>query len=317
MSHANEDYDSLGAALGIAAMARHLEKPCHIIVSQLGTAVEKLADLLEENEDYQDILMTPAQAAEMIDGIDPNQVLLFVVDTHRPEMTAAPELLRRLEKVIVLDHHRRAESFIANPLLVYLEPSSSSTAELISELLMYFDTTIDLTRLEASALYAGILVDTKNFADQTGFRTFEAASYLRRAGADPHLARQLFRVDLESLQHRAEVISNAHLLPGGIIVSACPLRIKNVQMVSAQAADMLLNLEEVKVSFVLFPLDEDTIGISARSQGEINVQVIMEQLGGGGHQTMAGAQLKTTDLEEAKRQLIEIVTRYVEESELE
>jgi c-di-AMP phosphodiesterase-like protein len=171
-----------------------------------------------------------------------------------------------------------------------------------------------MSRLEASALYAGIVVDTKNFAVQTGVRTFEAASYLRRVGADPRLVRQLFRVDLESLQHRSEIIRNASQLPGGIIISSCPPGVKNIQMVAAQAADMLLNLEGVRVSVVLFAAD-DTINISARSQGDVNVQVLMESFGGGGHQTMAGAQLKNITMEEARQRLVELVQKQIEESE--
>lgn len=314
MGHAHEDYDSLGSAIGIAVMAKHLDKPTYVVVSQPGNAVDKLSELLSEYEEYSEIFISPEEAAELVADEISDKVLLFVSDTHRPEMTAAPELLTLVEKVIVIDHHRRAEDFINNPLLVYLEPSASSTSELVTELLTYFDDSIDMNRLEASALYAGIVVDTKNFAVQTGVRTFEAASYLRRVGADPRLVKQLFRVDLEALRHRAVIISNAQQLPGGIIVSSCPAGVKDVQMVAAQAADMLLNLEGVKVSFVLFVAD-DGVGISARSQGEINVQVLMEEFGGGGHQTMAGAQLKNSTLDEAKARLIELVHKQLEESE--
>lgn len=314
MGHVHEDFDSLGSAIGIAVMARHVHKPTYVVVSQPGSAVDKLSDLLSEYEEYRHTIISPAQAAEIMDQAEHDRVLLFVADTHRPEMTAAPQLLTQVEKVIVIDHHRRAEDFIANPLLVYLEPSASSTSELVTELLTYFDDSIDMNRLEASALYAGIVVDTKNFSVQTGVRTFEAASYLRRVGADPRLVRQLFRVDLESLRHRAAIISNATQLPGGIIIASCPTGVKNVQMVAAQAADMLLNLEGIKVSFVLFIAD-DVVNISARSQGEVNVQVLMEVFGGGGHQTMAGAQLKDMTMDEARDRLVELVQQQIEESE--
>lgn len=314
MGHAHEDFDSLGAAIGIAVMARHLDKPTYVVVSQPGIAVDKLSELLAEYEDYQQGFISPEQAKDVLAQVPHEKVLLFVADTHRPEMTAAPELLSEVEKVIVIDHHRRAEDFIANPLLVYLEPSASSTSELVTELLTYFDDDIDMNRLEASALYAGIVVDTKNFAVQTGVRTFEAASYLRRVGADPRLVRQLFRVDLDSLRHRAAIINNATQLPSGIIIAACPPGVKNIQMVAAQAADMLLNLEGVKVSFVLFIAD-DAVNISARSQGEVNVQVLMERFGGGGHQTMAGAQLRNITIEDARQRLVELVQQQIEESE--
>ncbi|HMM22625.1 MAG TPA: DHH family phosphoesterase [Selenomonadales bacterium] len=310
MGHANEDFDSLGAALGVYRMARSLDKPTHVVVSSPGIAVEKLGELLSEYEQYQGIFITPAQAEEMMDS----ETLLFVVDTHRPALTAAPALLAEADKVIVIDHHRRSEDFIANPMLVYLEPSASSTSELVTELLTYYDDKLELTRLEASALYAGIVVDTKSFAVQTGVRTFEAASHLRRAGADPRLVRQLFRVDLDTLKHRAEIINNTEMLPGGAIIATYSEGIKNAQVAAAQAADMLLNIEGVTASFVIFPI-EDGVAISARSQGDMNVQVMMEELGGGGHQTMAGAQVKGAEIEEIKQQMKELVTRYIKESE--
>jgi len=310
MGHANEDFDSLGAALGVCRMARSLGKPAHIVVSQPGIAVDKLGEFLLEYEEYRDIFINPTQAESAV-GPD---TLLFVVDTHRPAMTAAPGLLEKVEKMIIIDHHRRSEDFIANPLLVYMEPSASSASELITELLTYFDEKLELTRLEASALYAGIVVDTKSFATQTGVRTFEAASYLRRAGADPRLVRQLFRVDLETLKNRAEIINNTQMLPGGIVIATYTQRIKNSQIAASQAADMLLNIEGVKVSFVLFPI-EDGVAVSARSQGDINVQVIMEELGGGGHQSVAGAQVKHVGLDEVKQQVIALVSKYIKESE--
>ncbi|MDU4961268.1 MAG: DHH family phosphoesterase [Sporomusaceae bacterium] len=314
MGHAHEDFDSIGAAIGLAVMSRHVGKESYIVLSQPGSAVDKLSELLTDYEEYRSIFISPSQAVAIVREANSDKALLFVADTHRPELTAAPELLSEIEKVIVIDHHRRAEDFIANPLLVYLEPSASSTCELVTELLTYFDDAIDMNRLEASALYAGIVVDTKNFAVQTGVRTFEAASYLRRVGADPRLVRQLFRVDLESLQYRSEIIRSARQLPGGIVISTCPPGIKNIQVMAAQAADMLLNLEGIRVSFVLFPAD-DMINISARSQGDVNVQVLMESFGGGGHQTMAGAQLKNTTLEEARDKLVELVQKQIEESE--
>lgn len=310
MGHANEDFDSLGSALGVCKMARSLNIPAKIVVSQPGIAVDKLGEFLNEYEEYRDIFVNLAQAEPLIKA----HTLLFVVDTHRPAMTAAPALLDKVDKTIVIDHHRRSEDFIANPLLVYMEPSASSTSELITELLSYFDGKLELTRLEASALYAGIVVDTKSFATQTGVRTFEAASYLRRAGADPRLVRQLFRVDLETLKHRAEIINNTEMLPGGIVIASYSHKVKNTQIAASQAADMLLSIEGVRVSFVLFPI-EDGVAVSARSQGDINVQIIMEGIGGGGHQAMAGAQVKNASLDEVKQKVIELVTKYIKESD--
>ena len=186
----------------------------------------------------------------------------------------------------------------------------------MAELLTYFDEKIELTRLEASALYAGIVVDTKNFAVQTGVRTFEAAAFLRRSGADPTLVRHLFRVDMDTMRSRSLILSEARILPGGVVMSACPAEVKNGQIIAAQAADSLLGIEGVRVSFVLWPA-EDGVGISARSNGEVNVQVIMEAFGGGGHQTVAGAHIEGVDLPEARRRLESVLAEHIgEEKEL-
>ena len=309
MGHNNEDFDSLGAAIGVGIMARHVGKNLRIVVSQPGVSLSKLKELLNDYEEYEDLFITYAQALNMITP----QTLLFVVDVHHPELTAAPELLNRVDRVVVIDHHRRSEKFILNPLLVYLEPSASSTCELVTELLMYFDDYLEFNKLDATALYAGILVDTKQFSVQSGVRTFDAAAYLRRAGADPALARQMFRIDFETIKSKAEILHQAEMLPGGVVVTDCPANIKNAQIVAAQVADMLLGVEGVQISFVLFYL-EDGIGVSARSNGAFNVQVIMEELGGGGHQTVAGAQVKKGTMEDVKRQVIELSAKYIEES---
>lgn len=309
MGHFGEDFDSLGAALGVARMAQHLGKRVNIVTSQSSLAFDKLKEQFAEGSDYQNIFISPAQALSVVTP----QTLLFVVDTHRPEMTAAPEILNRVEKVVVIDHHRRSEVFVKNPILIYLEPSASSTSELVTELLTYFDEKLDLSRLDATALYAGIIVDTKNFAVQAGVRTFDAASYLRRSGADPTLVRYLFRVDFDTIKARGEVLQNAEMLSGGVVLAACPPNTKNAQIIASQAADMLLSIEGIRVSFVLFCI-EAGIGISARSNGEVNVQVLMEELGGGGHQTVAGVQLRNTTFEVAKIKLIELIKNYIEES---
>ncbi|HWR44083.1 DHH family phosphoesterase [Sporomusa sp.] len=309
MGHTGEDFDSLGAALGVAKMVRHMKKQVHIVVSQPGVAIDKLSELLLDYEEYRNLFISPMQAALLVNA----KTMVFVVDTHRPELAAAPDVLARAERTVIIDHHRRAETIIANTLLVYLEPSASSASELVTELLGYFDDKLELNRLEASALYAGIVVDTKNFAVQTGVRTFEAASYLRRAGADPTLVRHLFRVDFETIKSRAAIIENTDMPHEGVVIAVCPVEVKNAQVAAAQTADMLLNIEGVRVSFVLFKT-EDGIGVSARSHGDINVQVIMEQLGGGGHQSVAGAKVKNVNADEVKAKLIEIVDSYIKES---
>lgn len=311
MGHTNEDFDSLGAAIGVAIMARHLGKTPRIVVSQPGVSLNKLKEILANNEVYQDLFITPAQAVPLITS----QSLLFIVDVHHPELTAAPELLNKVDRVVVIDHHRRSEKFIVNPLLVYLEPSASSTCELVTELLMYFDDYLEFNKMDATALYAGIVVDTKQFSVQSGVRTFDAAAYLRRSGADPALVRQMFRLDFATVKSRAEVFNQAIMLPGGVVVADVPHNIKNAQIVAAQVADSLLGVEGVQISFVLFFLEDgDGIGVSARSNGAFNVQVIMEELGGGGHQTVAGAQVRKGTMEEVKRQVIELSAKYIEES---
>ena len=309
MGHINEDFDSLGAAIGVAIMARHMGKYIRIVVSHPGISLSKLKEILGDNEQYQELFITEAEAIALLTP----RTLLFVVDVHHPDLTAAPELLSKVDRIVVIDHHRRSEAFINSPLLVYLEPSASSTCELVTELLLYFDDYLDFNKLDATALYAGIVVDTKQFAVQSGARTFDAAAYLRRSGADPELVRQMFRLDFESVKARAEIFKQAEMLPGGAVVADCPLNVKNAQIIASQVADMLLDVEGVRVSFVLFNI-EDGVGVSARSNGDINVHVIMEEFGGGGHQTAAGAQVKNSNIEEVKRRVIELSAQYTEES---
>ena len=311
MGHHNEDFDCFGAAVGVAKMARQLGKPFHIVLSDMNSGIEKFADLIQGNHDYDDIFIHQADFANMV-TLNP---VLIVVDTHIPHLVAAPSLLERIPRVVVIDHHRRSESFIKNPLLVYIEPASSSTCELVTELLMYFSDDLVLSRIEATALYSGIVVDTKNFSVQTGVRTFDAAAYLRRSGADPVMVRHLFRSDYSTTVALARAEASSELFEGGIIVATCPEVRKNGQVIAAQTADSLLRIEDVRMSVVIFQLDEETVGISARSTGEINVQVIMEQFGGGGHQNVAGAQIRGEELQSIRERVIAVAKQYIEEDE--
>ena len=308
MGHEGEDFDSLGSAMGVARMATHLGKTVNIVVGEIAMSYEKLQELLPDYTEYTGLFLTAAQAEQRINA----KTLLFIVDTHRVFLTAAPPLLDKVDRRVVIDHHRRSEDFIPSPMIVYLEPSASSTSELVAELLTYFDEKIELTRLEASALYAGIVVDTKNFAVQTGVRTFEAAAFLRRSGADPALVRHLFRFDMETLKLRALILSGAEVLRNGVVIAVCPFEVKNGQIIAAQSADTLLNIEGIMASFVLWPADEG-VGISARSNGEVNVQVIMESFNGGGHQTVAGAHIPGVDVIEARRRLEAVIADYIGE----
>ena len=311
MGHHNEDFDCFGAAMGVAKMARQLDKNYHIVLSDMNDGIDKFHDLLKDKEEYADVFVH----AEDIKNSTALNPVLIVVDTHIPHLVADPTLLERVPQVVVIDHHRRSENFIKSPLLVYIEPGASSTSELITELLMYFGDDIRLGRMDATALYSGIVVDTKNFAVQTGVRTFDAAAYLRRSGADPVMVRHLFRSDYETTVALARAKAKAELFPGGLIISTIPERVPNIQVIAAQAADSLLRIENVRMSILIFQLTEDTIGLSARSTGELNVQVIMEAFGGGGHQNVAGAQVKDGILAEIKAKAIDISEKYIEEND--
>ena len=310
MGHHNEDFDALGASMGVAKMARQVGRPVHIVLSDMNEGIDKVTDMLKEKDEYAGLFV---RANDLL-TITAAHPLLIVVDTHIPHLVAGPALLERISQVVVIDHHRRSEHCIANPLLIYIEPASSSTSELVTELLMYFSEDLVLSRLDATALYSGIIVDTKNFAVQTGVRTFDAAAYLRRAGADPVLVRHLFRTDYETNIAISKAKAYSNLYEGGLITTTCPEIIPNIQAIAAQVADSLLRIEGVRMSLVFFRLDAETVGISARSTGELNVQVIMENFGGGGHQNVAGAQVKKQKLEDVQAKAIELSRKYIEEN---
>lgn len=311
MGHQNEDFDALGAALGVSRMARQLKKPVHIILSDFNTGISKFTEGLKAKEGYSELFLP----ASRLINITAEKPVLFVVDTHIPHLTASPDLLDRIKDIVVIDHHRRSSNFIKNARLTYSEPATSSTSELVTELLYYFNEDMNLPRLEATALYAGILVDTKNFAVQTGVRTFDAAAYLRRCGADPIVVRQMFRSDFETEQAKAKAKARAQMLPNGLIITKCADELPNIQVIAAQVADSLLRIEGANASIVVFQLSPDTVGISARSTGAINVQVIMEQFGGGGHQNVAGAQITGTSLEDVYNNVIKATQLFIEENE--
>ena len=311
MGHQNEDFDSLGAAIGVSRMAKYLKKPVHIILSEFNTGISKFTEALKDKEGYSELFLP----ANKLINITAERPVLFVVDTHIPHLTASPELLERIKDIVVIDHHRRSSNFIKNTRLTYSETATSSTSELVTELLIYFSDDLTLPRMEATALYAGILVDTKNFAVQTGVRTFDAAAYLRRCGADPVSVRQMFRSDFETEQAKAQAKAQARLLPGGLIITMCREPVPNIQVIAAQVADSMLRIEDVRVSMVVFQRTPDVIGISARSTGIINVQVIMEQFGGGGHQNVAGAQIVNSDIDTVLEDVITATKLFIEEND--
>ncbi|EKU71109.1 DHH family phosphoesterase [Selenomonas sp. F0473] len=311
MGHHNEDYDCFGAALGVACMARALGKKARIVLSDMNEGIDRFEDVLMKEEIYADLFV---RAGDIV-SVSSASALLVVVDAHIPHILADPTLLERIPKVVVIDHHRRSEHFVKNPLLVYIETASSSASELVTELLMYFGDNIRPTKFEATALYSGIVVDTKNFNVNTGIRTFDAAAYLRRAGADPVLVRSLFQSDYETTVALARAKANAEFFPGGLIVGSIPEQLQNGQIIAAQAADGMLRVDGVRMSIYVFQLDSDTVGISARASGEMNVQVIMEHFGGGGHANVAGAQVKGVPLSAVRAGVIEQARAYIEESD--
>ena len=309
MGHQAPDMDSFGAAIGVYRAAINRGKKAYIVINGINAAIENVYNKFRDKEEYK--FISCDEAVEIFDEKD----LVVVVDTHRPSFTECPRLIDNSDRIVLIDHHRRGTEFIENTVLTYLEPYASSTCELVTEILQYMDNKINLEKIEAEAMLGGITVDTKNFALKTGVRTFEAASLLRRAGADTTEVRQLFQDDLTTFIAKANVVRNAQIVKDNIAISVCDENIKNPQLVVAQGADELLNIRGINTSFVIGTKEDSIVFISGRSLGEINVQRILEKLGGGGHLTVAGAQLKDVTTNEAKNMLINVIEEYLEEGE--
>ena len=310
MGHENSDLDSIGSALGLAKAACVYGKPVKVVIDNQSGNIDKLLRAANEDPFYAQIWISAAEAVKYVDA----HTLLIIVDTHKKELLIAPELISKTEQIVVIDHHRRADQYIKEAKLFYLEPATSSASELVSELLQYLGEEAELDSIAASALLAGIIVDTKNFTFQTGARTFEAATFLKRSGADSLLVRSLFKDDLEVVVKRAEIVSNAEIIQNGIAVATSHEFSQHNLLIAAQAADNLLTIDGVKASFVIIATPEG-VSISARSNGDINVQVVMERLGGGGHLNVAGTQLKNITVDEAKEKLKAILQSDSEEGE--
>jgi cyclic-di-AMP phosphodiesterase len=310
MGHKSPDMDAIGAAIGIQKVARLNQREGYVVVNfnELDTGVRRMMKEIEKNEELFSKFITPEQAME----IATDDTLLVVVDTHKPSMVIEEKLLHAIEHVVVIDHHRRAEEFIHNPLLVYMEPYASSTAELVTELLEYQPKNGRIEMLEATALLAGIIVDTKSFSLRTGSRTFDAASYLRGQGADTVLVQKFLKEDVDTYIKRAKLIETVQFYKEGIaIAKGQPDQIFD-QVLIAQTADTLLTMDGVVASFVISNRSENMIGVSARSLGDINVQVIMENLEGGGHLTNAATQLQDATLDDVEVRLKEAIDEYFE-----
>ncbi|WP_315906445.1 DHH family phosphoesterase [Priestia koreensis] len=310
MGHKYPDMDAIGSSIGILKVAQVNQKDGYIVLDteQLDEGVKRLLAEIKKDSDLWSRIISPDEALNLVS----EDTLLVVVDTHKPSLVIEDRLLNKVENVVVIDHHRRAEEFIEDPLLVYMEPYASSTAELVTELLEYQPKRFKIDMLEATALLAGIIVDTKSFTLRTGSRTFDAASFLRSQGADTVLVQKFLKEDVNQYVKRARFIEKAHIYKTGIAISKGEESESYDQVLLAQAADTLLSISGVVASFVISKRNDNRIGISARSLGDVNVQVIMESLEGGGHLTNAATQLQNITLDEAEERLKQVIDEYLE-----
>ena len=312
MGHKIADPDSFGACMGIYRAAVSLEKKAHIVINEVTGSVRPLYDEIAESPAYEDdIFLTSDQALDYIN----DNTMVIVVDTNKPQMTECPELLRRSRMIAVLDHHRQSSMNIENAVLSYVEPYSSSTCEMVAEVLQYIVDDIKFPSVEADCLYAGIMIDTRNFMNRTGVRTFEAAAFLRRCGADITRVRKMFRDDIESYRAKAKAVRMAEVYRSQYAIAQCPGDIESPTVLAAQAANELLDISGIKASFVL-TVYEGKIYLSARSIDEVNVQIIAEKLGGGGHINSAGAQFDHTNIDEAIKTLKQTIDQMIEEGDI-
>ena len=313
MGHKITDVDALGASIGIYRAGKTLGKPVHIVVNDPTTSIKPLMAGYIENPDYEpSMFVDSAQARELVD----NNTVVIVVDTNRPSYTECRELLNLTKTIVVLDHHRRGNEIIENAVLSYVEPYASSTCEMVAEILQYFSDGLRLRNMEADCIYAGIMIDTNNFTTRAGVRTFEAAAFLRRCGADVTRVRKMLRDNIDSYKARAEAVRTAEIYRDYFAIAICPSEgLESPTVVGAQAANELLNIAGVKASFVLTAY-RDEVYISARAIDEINVQLLMEKLGGGGHLNVSGAQLRKS-VDEAMKMLKDVIDEKYEEGAAE
>ena len=308
MGHSNIDSDAIGSALGIYRVVKTFDKDCYIASEPKGNSLEKFLDVLKENEsdDYSKVFVGEEDAEELIT----DNTLLFVLDTNRKSYAEFPELVDKISKIIVIDHHRKGTDAITDLIVSFHEVYASSTAELVTEIIQYNAETVNLNLIEAEALYGGIMIDTKDFTFKTGVRTFEAAAYLRKYGVDIIRVKKWFQTDLESYNKISEIIKNVEIIEDNIGIAIYDKDDKNANLICAKAADELLTISDISASFVMALMGEK-VCISGRSVGDINVQLILEKLGGGGHITLAGAQLEGFTLEDAKSELIIRINEYL------
>lgn len=313
MGHKITDIDAFGAAVGVYVAARELGKEARIVVDTVTSSLRPLVSLFTGDRGYPEhMIISPEEALQIVD----KHTLVVVVDTNRPNYTVAPDLLNRTRHIVVFDHHRQGEEVVQNPVLSYIEPYASSACEMIAEVLQYFSEKVQLRPTEADCIYAGILIDTDNFAAKVGVRTFEAAAYLRRNGADVIRVRKMLREDMATYKARAQVVRDAEVYHDHYAVAICETTdVESPTIVGAQAANELLNIVGIKASFVITDY-RGKVYISARSIDEVDVQKLMEQLGGGGHLNIAGAQIPGDDIDEVKQKLIELIDEHVDKGDL-
>ena len=308
MGHKNIDIDAIGSALGFYRLCKTLNKKCFIVAEPEGKSLERFFEALEADEEYDDVILSKAESIKITN----ENTLLIIVDTHKTGYVENPELLELTDKKVIIDHHRKSTDFIEGALITFHEVYASSTAELVSEIIQYSQENVELKLIEAESLYGGIMVDTKDFTFKTGVRTFEAAAYLRKFGVDIIKVKKWFQADLESYNEIASIVKKSEIIENNIAISVYDKEDENVNLICAKAADELLTISDITASFVMGKT-ADKVFISGRSIGEINVQIILEKLGGGGHITLAGAQLEGLTLEEAYNELIIRINEYLTE----
>ena len=308
MGHANSDIDAMGASFGIYRLAKTIGKEVYIVNESAGSGLENFLNSAKEDDEYKHSIIGKDEAIQKIS----QETLLVVVDTHKTSYVEVPELLEKTNKIAIIDHHRRSTDFIENAILTFHEVYASSACELVTELIEYSENDINLTQIETEGLYAGIMMDTKNFTFKTGVRTFEAAAYLRKCGVDIIKVKKWFQSDLETYNKISEIVANAEIINDTIGISIYDKEDVNGNIICAKAADELLTISDITASFVIGKLG-DKVCISGRSIGDINVQIILEKLGGGGHITLAGAQIEGMTIEEVKQQLIDKINEYFNE----
>lgn len=310
MGHKHTDLDCMGAGIGVYTIVSALDKKCKIVLNEVTSSVSYLYDRITKDEKYNNVFISSEEALKLVN----KKTLLIVVDVYKQSLCECPELIDKAKKIVVFDHHRKGVDYIENAVLTYHEPYASSTCELITEMLMYINKSISIKQVEADAILAGIIVDTKNFAFKTGIKTFESAAFLKKKGADTVRVKKLFKNSLDNYIARANVVSNMSIYRQAIAISVLDEEVENKLLVVAQSCDELLNINNVNASFVLCKIN-DSVSISARSFGEVNVQIIMEKLGGGGHQSMSATQIKDVTIDDAINMLKEAIDDYFKEEE--